>query len=102
MKWTVLLLCLVVGVAHAGPKEQKEAIKRFDKANALYKAEQYQEALYLYQAAYELFPSPSFLYNRALAKEKTFDYEGCTLDFEQYISSGGEDAVEAKTRADGC
>jgi len=104
MRWIVVALCLLAGVAHAGPNDRaaKEAIKRFEKANALYDVGKYEEALFLYQAAYELLPSPTFLFNRGLAKEKTLDYEGCALDFEQYLRDGGEEAADARTRADSC
>jgi hypothetical protein len=63
----------------------QEAKRRFQRANGLYRDGRYEDALHLYQAAYDLVPSPDILFNLALTKEKVFDYEGCALAFRRYL-----------------
>lgn len=97
-----IALSPTVGRAEPGASAIREAEARFKKANALYKQGGYQQALLLYQAAYDLVPSPSILFNLGLTKEKVLDYEGCALLFEQYAKGGGVDSEAARTRGDAC
>lgn len=76
----------------------REAKRRFRNANALYQDGRYADALHLYQAAYDLVPSPDILFNIGLAKEKVFDYEGCSLTFRQYLQSAPDEARAAQAR----
>lgn len=84
-----LVLCAsLAGVARAGDGNDvrlQEAKRRFQRANQLYQDGRYEDALHLYQAAYDLVPSPDILFNLALTKEKVFDYEGCALAFRRYL-----------------
>ena len=56
---------LVGGVAEAKPggKVVKEAKRRFAQGNKQYAEGNYEQALRLYVAAYELLPSPDILFN---------------------------------------
>jgi hypothetical protein len=55
----------------------REAERRNQRAHQLYERGQYDRALQLYQAAFDLHPAARYLFNIGLAREKTFDYEGC-------------------------
>jgi hypothetical protein len=87
VKRVVLLTLLASALAQAAPSPQviAEAKRRFQRANALYTDGRYTDALHLYQAAYDLVPSPDILLNIGLTKEKTFDYEGCSLALKQFL-----------------
>jgi hypothetical protein len=80
-----LLLCSSLAVAAPPPAALQEAKRRFQRANALYQDGRYTDALHLYQAAYDLVPSPDILFNLAITKEKVFDYEGCSINMRQYL-----------------
>jgi hypothetical protein len=95
------------GAARAAPDARvvAEAERRFQKGNALYQRDQYEEALRLYHAAYDLVPSPEILFNIGLAREKLLDYEGCALAFRQFLAeSAAAEAVRerAADRMEGC
>ena len=61
-----------------------------------YRAGRYADALRLYQAAYDIFPTPRVLFNVGLAREKNFDYEGCAVAFRQYIPDAPEPALASR------
>jgi hypothetical protein len=78
---------LTASLAIAAPQKEavQEATRRFERANQRYAEGHYEEALHLYQAAYDLVPSPDILFNIGITKEKLFDYEGCALALRQYL-----------------
>lgn len=98
----------MAAVAFAAPPARealvREAKRRFQRANVLYQDGRYADALHLYQAAYDLVPSPDILFNIGLSKEKIFDYEGCSLTFRQYLEQAHDDprAVQARERRERC
>ncbi len=73
-----------------------EAERRNDRASLLYRQGRFEDALRLYQAAYDLSPDPRFLFNIGLAREKVFDFEQCALAFEAVI---GDERVTGEVRA---
>ncbi|MBI4508925.1 MAG: PEGA domain-containing protein [Deltaproteobacteria bacterium] len=73
-----------------------EAQRRFGRANEFYNDGRYEEALRLYQAAYDLLPSVDILYNIGLAREKVLDYEGCALSFKQYLDGARDESDREK------
>ncbi len=97
-----LLATTVVGVLLSGlaPRAfsdskgaaRREAHRRVQLANDYYGQGRYEEALRLYQAAYDIFPDTRILFNLGLAHEKTFDYERCALSFRHYIDAGADEA----------
>ncbi len=98
---------LLPNSARADDRIRKEAERRNRVASAAYNQGRYEAALQMYQSAYDLFPSPKYLFNIGLAKEKTFDYEGCALAFRDFLrqtEDGGEKAVRqaAETRQATC
>ena len=104
----VLVVVASSATAHAQKGEagiKAEAERRNRKANELYNGGRFEEALRLYQAAYDLHPEPRFLFNIGLAREKTFDYEGCLLAIEEFLEKGqpNEDVKKkAQERLDAC
>jgi hypothetical protein len=103
VKRLALLAALILingGRLLAAPKEEliQEAKRRFQRANALYTEGRYTDALHLYQAAYDLVPSPDILFNLGLTKEKVFDYEGCSLTFRQYLKETTDAARKAQAQ----
>lgn len=93
---TVLTLALAAPTIWAAPsaREVAEAGRRFKRGNQLYADGQYEEALRLYVAAYELLPSLDILFNLALAREKILDHEGCAVAFRQYLEQAkGDDPL---------
>ncbi|MCU1280732.1 MAG: S-layer-like protein [bacterium] len=106
-----LVVVLVAQVAGAAPTTARpngellsEAKRRFQHANVLYQDGRYADALHLYQAAYDLVPSPDILFNIGLSKEKVFDYEGCSLTFRQYLTQSKDEGrtAQAKERLERC
>jgi hypothetical protein len=108
MRALALWLILLAQVASAAPKAPSdevvnEARRRFQRANQLYQDGRYTDALHLYQAAYDLVPSPDILFNLGLVKEKVFDYEGCSLALRDYLRQGDSAHREqAETRLEQC
>lgn len=97
MRVCALLVLFVSGAAFAqGIKGEAE--RRNRNGNQLYNQGRFEEALRLYQAAFDLHPDPRFLFNVGLAREKTFDYEGCVLAFERFLA--GEAAPDVKKKAE--
>jgi hypothetical protein len=94
MRLALVATLLCYGLAHAAPSEAviAEAKRRFQRANALYNDGRYTDALHVYQAAYDLVPSPDILFNIALTKEKTFDYEGCAVDLKKFLQGASDPA----------
>ncbi len=82
----------------------QEAKRRFQRANTLYRDGRYEDALHLYQAAYDLVPSADILFNLALTKEKVFDYEGCALAFRRYLdeTKSGQPNAQVGERLEHC
>ncbi len=104
MKHAALALALLISfpaLAEPQPEVVREAKRRFQRANQLYQDGRYTDALHLYQAAYDLVPSPDILFNLGLTKEKVFDYEGCSIAFRDYLKDGG-DKPQARARLDQC
>jgi len=101
-----LVVLLAVSLAFGATAEAKtngverEAQRRFVRANKQYNEGHYEEALRLYQAAYDLVADPAILYNLGLAREKMFDYEGCATAFQQYIDNTRDDATANVDAAD--
>jgi hypothetical protein len=102
---TALALLLAPTVTAAPqPAVMQEAKRRFQRANQLYQDGRYTDALHLYQAAYDLVPSPDILFNLALTKEKVFDYEGCSIGMKQYLKQAQDQArrQQAEERLSHC
>ena len=109
MRGLSLALLLGAGAAQAQAQPQKpkpgaadlrpEAERRNQKGNQLYQQGRFEEALRVYQAAYDLLPEPRFLFNVGLAREKTFDYEGCVVAFREYLKQAGDAAKAVRTQA---
>jgi hypothetical protein len=100
----LLILALLLAVPRGGfaappVRVVREAQARFERANRLYNEGRYAEALLLYQAAYDLIPSPDFLFNLALAREKTLDFEGCAQALLQYLRDPQSEADRERARA---
>jgi hypothetical protein len=92
MKHLLVLVLLLASPLHAAPANEAaraEAKRRFDKGLHYYDEGRYQDALLLYQSAYELYPSVSLLFNLALVREKVGDFEGCSLTFGQFLQQVG-------------
>jgi hypothetical protein len=92
----------VTGTASAQkgePAIKAEAERRNRKANELYQQGRFEEALRLYQAAFDLRPDPRYLFNVGLAREKTFDYEGCVVAFEAFLQQQGT-AADVRKQAE--
>jgi hypothetical protein len=108
--FAALTLGLAASVAPAAAADEangvrlQEAKRRFQRANSLYRDGRYEDALHLYQAAYDLVPSSDILFNLALTKEKVFDYEGCALAFRRYIDEtrGGQPNPQVAERLERC
>jgi hypothetical protein len=85
----VVVAALLCGGAEAKPTDRvlAEARRRLQQGNKQYEAGNYEPALRLYLAAYELVPSPDILFNIGLAREKVLDYEGCALAFQDYLAA---------------
>jgi hypothetical protein len=66
----------------------------------MYQNGQFETALQQYQSAYDLYPDPAFLFNIGLAREKTFDYEGCAVAFERFLREAKSIAAEVRTQAE--
>lgn len=102
----VVVLALLASTAAAqpapapglNPRFRKEAERRNTKGTEFYNQGRFEEALQLYQAAYDLYPAPRFLFNVGLAREKTFDYEGCAVAFQRFVADAADatDAVRAQ------
>jgi hypothetical protein len=86
------------GLAAPPARVVREAQARFERANRLYNEGRYAEALHLYQAAYDLVPSPDFLFNVGLAKEKTFDWEGCAQAMQQFLREPSSEDQQERAR----
>lgn len=97
----VVLLSIAAGTAGAQEaKLRAEAERRNRRASELYAAGRYEEALQTYQAAYDLYPEPKYLFNIGLAREKTFDYEGCALAFQQFLGVAPEAGEDVRRQAE--
>jgi hypothetical protein len=87
---------LVATAAHAGPRETAEALRRVDQGNKLYEAGNYEAALRLYLAAYDLAPNPDTLFNVGLAQEKLLAFEQCVIAFRKYIAESSDAATKER------
>jgi len=83
---------------------RREAHRRVALGTRYYDQGRYEDALRVYQAAYDIYPDASILFNLGLAREKTFDYERCALAFRQFIDSDPDAASRdrAQQRMDSC
>lgn len=91
-------------VAPAGAQDRAElkaeSERRNRRATALYEQGRYEEALKLYQAAYDLHPEPRYLFNIGLAREKVFDYEGCAVAFRRFLRDASDVAEDVRQKAE--
>lgn len=81
------------------PRFRKEAERRNQKGTEFYNQGRFEEALQLYQAAYDLYPAPRFLFNVGLAREKTFDYEGCAAAFQRFVADATDATADVRNQA---
>jgi hypothetical protein len=95
---SVVVICLCATMASAGPREVAEAARRVEQGNKHYQDGRYEDALRLYQAAYDLAPSADTLFNIGLAHEKLADHERCALSFRRYIAEGTDDAAKQRAK----
>ena len=103
---SVLVAVLGLGLLYANPAAAtprpevvKEAERRFRRATELYHEGRYQEALFIYQGAYDLLPSVSILFNIGLTKEKLLDFAGCAEAFQRYLSEAASEKEAEAARA---
>lgn len=86
--------------AKPSPAVIAEAQRRFARGNRLYKQGDYREALLAYQAARDLYPEPTILYNIAQTYEKLRDPAEAAIHFERFLrarpKSPDRAAVEAR------
>lgn len=97
-------LAVIVGAtgtlrADLNPRYKPEAERRNRKATEFYTQGRFDSALQLYQAAYDLYPEPRFLFNIALALEKTFDYEGCAVKFQKFLTDATDAPEDVRRQA---
>lgn len=97
---TTAVLVAATATAQADRTFKAEAERRNRLASQLYQEGRYDSALQMYQSAHDLHPDPKFLFNIALAKEKTFDFEGCAIVFAEFLDKAGSSAsAEARDTA---
>ena len=90
----------VPALAQPSPRFREEAKRRNKIATQMYQNGQFETALQQYQSAYDLYPDPAFLFNIGLAREKTFDYEGCAVAFEKFLREAKASAADVRTQAE--
>lgn len=97
-----LVLAPTVGRAQntvLNPQFRPEAERRNRRARAFYDQGRFEQALQLFQAAYDLYPEPRFLFNIGLAREKTFDYEGCATTFGRFVREATREPDDVRRQA---
>ena len=85
--------------ADLNPRYRAEAERRNRTATDYYKQGRFDAALQNYQSAYDLYPEPRFLFNIALALEKTFDYEGCAIKIQKYLTDAKDIPDDVRQQA---
>ncbi len=95
--WAVILGLATSAVAD--PRLRRESERRNRIGTQFYNAGKFEQALQMYQGAYDLLPDPRYLFNVALAKEKMFDYEGCVVALQGFLRAT-TDAPEARDNAE--
>ena len=66
-------------------KREDKAADRLRRGRELYQSGQYKEALAELQAAFELVPSATLVYNMAKTREKLGDFSGALRDYRRYL-----------------
>jgi len=96
----VLALGLAAAPAIAAPSEadKAEARRHFEAGVAKAKVQHYDEAIKEFMRAYELSPSPTPLYNIAVARAENGQHVQAIEMFQRYLAEGG-DMVPADRRA---
>jgi hypothetical protein len=105
----LLVMTAVIDVAPASAQEAPPdaalvaAKAEFEEAQTLYIREAYGEAAAKFLAAYDKKPFGAFLFNAAVALEKSQKYEQALQFFEKYLEKEPQaiDAVAVKTRIEG-
>jgi hypothetical protein len=69
-----------------------------NQGNARFSQESYQEALQLYQAAYELYPSPKILFNVGQAAEKLGRYVMALANYERFLEAKTTKPISQKMK----
>ena len=89
-----------VATSHAAtnPKDQEEAMQRFNRAVGLYEEQDYAAALIEFRRAYELAPTYKLLYQIGQVSYKLRDYAGALRAFERYLKEGGAEISEQRQR----
>lgn len=96
-----LAWAMVVGAASdaAGDERiRREAERRNRIGTQFYNSGSFEQALQMYQGAYDLQPDVRYLFNIALAKEKMFDYEGCVVALQGFLRSTEGDSARRASR----
>jgi hypothetical protein len=78
-----------------------EAERRNKRGNELYDQGRFDLALSMYQAAYDLYPDPRYLFNVGLAREKMFDFEECAVAFARFLDESDRTAQDVRRQAEG-
>ena len=94
-----IVVALAVGApAEAAPsaRARRDAKRHFDKAETEYKLGRFDEALPLYQRAYELLPEPAFLFNIGQCHRNLGDLERALYFFRGYLSEAKDASARAR------
>jgi tetratricopeptide (TPR) repeat protein len=82
--------------------ERREAARHFEQGEAFFKAHEFDKAALEYQAAYDLIPEPSLLFNIGLSFENDGSLEKANDHYRRYLSASpqGAKAPEARARSE--
>ncbi len=98
----MVVCCVVLGgsVAHAQDETLNRAREAFDKGQALYEQEKFDEAAEQFATAYEARPFPAFLYNAGASFAKARNYEKAIEYFEKYLveNPNADDKADVQKR----
>ena len=99
--WMVFALSMAFAVtARAQTDEKKEAAKEeFNKGAELFANEQYPQAATRFQAAYDLYPDPAYLYNLGASHQRAESWRDAVVAFDSYLEVAGADLSD-KLRAE--
>jgi hypothetical protein len=97
-----LVICLLLGVAHAEPSPSpasglmpssaREARAHYEAGQHAYDRGDYELAISEFEQAYQLKPHPNVLYNIAQAHERLLEYAESVSWFERYLTEAPPDA----------
>jgi tetratricopeptide (TPR) repeat protein len=95
--WLIWLCCVVfIQAANAAPKELSDQelsalAVQVDKADKLFKSGKFEEALVIYQEAYNLTEEPTMLFSAAQCYRNLEKYEEATTNYRSFLAKAPED-----------